>query len=69
MVEEPSAQEALDEVASLARAQRVVLLCSESRPEGCHRSRMLAPALERRGVQVEHILHSGELSATPTLFA
>lgn len=59
---------ALDKVAEAADRRRIALLCSEARPEGCHRTRMLEPELERRGVVVEHILPSGELALSPTLF-
>jgi uncharacterized protein (DUF488 family) len=60
---------ALDTLASKAADENVVILCSESAPEQCHRSRMIEPELARRGVWVEHILHSGERVARPTLFA
>lgn len=69
MAREPDTSKALDEIAALAEQRSVALMCSESRPEACHRSRMLEPELARRGVWVEHILHSGEAAAVPTLFA
>jgi uncharacterized protein (DUF488 family) len=69
MAEAPGAADALDKVADLASRRTVVLLCSESSPFDCHRSRMLEPELARRGIWVEHILHSGDLAARPTLFA
>ena len=68
MSQEPSTALALDKVADAATRRRVALLCSEGRPEGCHRTRMLEPELERRGVSVEHILPDGALAANPTLF-
>ena len=69
MADEPSTRRALDDVAALAATQTIALMCSESRPEDCHRSRMLEPQLAQRGVWIEHILHSGEAVAEPTLFA
>ncbi len=68
MANEPDTRAALDEVAELAGEHTIALMCSESRPEECHRSRMLEPELAGRGVGVEHILHSGEAAARPTLF-
>jgi uncharacterized protein (DUF488 family) len=69
MAQEPDTMRALDEVVSLAGTHTVALMCSESRPDECHRSRMLEPELAQRGVWVEHILHSGDVAAKPTLFA
>lgn len=39
----------------------LALLCSESRPEDCHRSKLLAEMLIERGVQVVHVDDAGEL--------
>jgi uncharacterized protein (DUF488 family) len=68
MAQEPETRRALDDLTKEAHSQRVVVLCSESRPETCHRSRMLEPELESRGIAVNHILPDGTLSAQPTLF-
>jgi uncharacterized protein (DUF488 family) len=38
-----------------------VLLCSESRPENCHRSKAIGAALDALGVQVDHIDADGQL--------
>jgi uncharacterized protein (DUF488 family) len=69
MAREPRTIGALDEVARRAATQRIALLCSESRPETCHRSRMLEPELESRGAAVEHILPDGSVTSQPTLFS
>jgi uncharacterized protein (DUF488 family) len=69
MSHEPATVTALDKVVDACDRRRVALLCSESRPESCHRTRMLEPELQRRGVTVEHILPDGVLAARPTLFA
>jgi uncharacterized protein (DUF488 family) len=50
---------ALAEAGALARGGRVVLLCAEEYPGHCHRSRVIAPALEEAGFQVVHLLHDG----------
>lgn len=39
----------------------VCLMCSEQRPEECHRSKLVSESLVERGVPVEHIDADGEL--------
>ncbi len=69
MAAAPAFQAALDEVVELAAGGTVVLLCAEGRPDHCHRSRLVAPHLERRGVPVMHVLPDGSLARhQPTLF-
>jgi len=68
MAQEPPTAAALDKVVEAAARRRIALLCSEARPEGCHRARMLEPQLEQRGAAVEHILPDGALARQPTLF-
>lgn len=68
MAREPATAAALDKLAEAVSVRRIALMCSESRPEGCHRTRMLEPQLEQRGVTVEHILPDGTLASQPTLF-
>lgn len=68
MAVESTTADAIDQLAEAAVSRRIALLCSESKPEECHRSRMLEPQLELRGAAVEHILPDGNLAARPTLF-
>jgi uncharacterized protein (DUF488 family) len=68
MSAESATVDVLDRLAIEAAERRIAMLCSESRPEGCHRTRMLEPQLEMRGAAVEHILPDGGLLARPTLF-
>jgi uncharacterized protein (DUF488 family) len=49
----------LHQVLTLARNAPVVLLCAEGEPSRCHRSTVLAPALEELGAQITHILSDG----------
>jgi uncharacterized protein (DUF488 family) len=49
----------LQQVVALARTAPVVLLCAEGDPSRCHRSTVLAPALEHSGARVVHILPDG----------
>jgi uncharacterized protein (DUF488 family) len=68
MAVDPATAEVLDQLAEATVFRRIALLCSESKPEECHRSRMLEPQFELRGAAVEHILPDGSLAARPTLF-
>lgn len=46
-------------VARAADERRVVLMCSEKEPLDCHRTLLVARALDARGVAVKHILADG----------
>jgi uncharacterized protein (DUF488 family) len=37
------------------QSQRVVLMCSEGRPENCHRSKLIGQVLTAQGIEVLHI--------------
>ena len=40
---------------------KVAMMCSESKPQECHRSKLLGEMLRDRNVEVQHINESGEL--------
>lgn len=46
----------IDTLLDLINSYRICLMCSEGEPEKCHRSLLLAPVLEKRGIEVLHIL-------------
>jgi len=46
---------------ALEQGMRVSLLCSEGRPEECHRSKLIGVALAERGIAVAHIDEDGVL--------
>lgn len=48
-------------VARVGTGERLALLCSEGKPEQCHRGTELTPELVKRGVRVEHLLYGGRL--------
>ena len=48
-------------VAAFRRRLRVVLMCSEGKPEQCHRSKLIGQALVEQGIPVTHIDENGEL--------
>ena len=69
VVATPGFAGALDQVIALAAGGRMTLLCAEALPDRCHRALVLAPALERRGWAVHHILPDGSAEAhQPSLF-
>jgi uncharacterized protein (DUF488 family) len=45
----------LEELISLARSERIVLMCAEALPWRCHRS-LIADALTIRGIRTKHIM-------------
>ncbi len=50
--------ETLDEMKCRAEhGERIALICSEGKPEECHRGTILAPELEKRGIAIEHLLY------------
>lgn len=54
-------KETLDEIAMRAnKGERIALLCSEGRPQDCHRSSVLAPELVKRGITIEHLLYGSQ---------
>ena len=59
MAADPGFRAALEELIGIAHAARTVVVCAETVPDDCHRSRLIAPALETRGFDVIHILGDG----------
>jgi uncharacterized protein (DUF488 family) len=61
MAQRPEFNEGLDRVVGGAGTYRIALMCSEGDPMECHRCLLVSRALAERGVQVKHILPSGDL--------
>lgn len=51
----------LEQLLSLAEEQHVAFLCSEANYLHCHRYWLITRVLVGRGIEVQHILHSGEV--------
>jgi len=49
----------IDRLLDLANKYRICLMCSEAPPDECHRSLLIGPALEKKGIEVLHILTDG----------
>ena len=56
MTLEPAFREGIQQLAQTTLMHRIVLLCTEKDPLQCHRTLLVAPALEEAGVPVVHIL-------------
>lgn len=62
VAQRPAFQTGLARVEEAFRRQlRIVLMCSEGKPEQCHRSKLIGQALASRGVPVTHIGDDGAL--------
>lgn len=51
----------VDELSALAQKEASAVMCSEEKPEKCHRHHLVGKALVDRGVVVKHILADGGL--------
>ena len=60
---------ALDRLADGAARYRVALMCAESDPARCHRSRLVAPLLLARGHRIRHLRADGTLEEHDTVAA
>ena len=63
VAETESFRHGLDRVVHGAAKHRIVLLCAEREPLECHRTLLVAPALDERGVEVMHIHADGRLES------
>lgn len=61
LARKPAFRRGLDRIVQETARNRVALMCAEKEPLSCHRTILVAPALERRGVEIEHILADGTL--------
>jgi uncharacterized protein (DUF488 family) len=56
-------QEGIERVVQGAGKYRLALMCAEREPLECHRTFLVTPAVEARGLPVAHILADGRLEA------
>jgi uncharacterized protein (DUF488 family) len=45
------------------RGARMALLCSEQKPQECHRGKLIGPTLREQGIEVAHIDEEGKLKS------
>lgn len=65
----PQFERGIARLLEAAVTQRVALMCAEKDPLTCHRTILVARALEARGVEVIHILADGELESETAAMA
>lgn len=66
----PDFRTGVERVISASRQGLVLcLLCSESRPEECHRTRLIGRVLAESGIEVRHIDERGVLRSQPEVEA
>ena len=58
---QPQLERGLSRLAALAEQGAVAVMCAEEDPAHCHRSRLIGPALEARGIAVLHIRGDGRI--------
>lgn len=54
-------QRGFQKILELSQHQKLALMCSELRPEECHRSRIIGEGLGQLGVEIRHIDQNGAL--------
>ena len=55
----------IERVLAEAKEQRLALMCAEKEPLDCHRTLLVARALEATGASILHILSDGSIEAQP----
>lgn len=56
-------QEGIERVRTAAANQRIALMCAEKEPLDCHRTLLVARALDKAGERVEHIHADGRIES------
>lgn len=56
---EPSFEEAITRLVQGAQSHRIALMCSEGKPEDCHRRLLVGKVLAERGIALRHLLPDG----------
>ena len=59
----------IEKISRLAQQKRIAVMCSEGDPTRCHRSLLLAPAFQKTGIEVLHILPKTVGVTLPRMFA
>ncbi len=59
VAEKPYFQRGINELLNIISKYRICLMCSEGQPDKCHRGLLLGPTLEKKNIEVLHILPDG----------
>jgi uncharacterized protein (DUF488 family) len=60
VAQSPTYLAGIEQLLALASERRVAFMCAEADYKNCHRYRLITRTLVGRGLDVRHILHSGE---------
>lgn len=63
LAQSPRVQDGLKRVLHGAEQYRISLMCAEKEPLHCHRTLLIGQELDRRGIDVAHILPDGRLES------
>lgn len=61
LAEAPFYQEGIERLKREAEGRCLAIMCSEADYRNCHRYKLITRSLVKEGVEVHHIVHSGEL--------
>jgi uncharacterized protein (DUF488 family) len=61
MAHEPSFEAAITRLREGAEGHRIALMCSEGKPEECHRRLLVGKVLTERGITLRHVLPDGSV--------
>ena len=61
LADAPFYRQGIDEMLALAEEKRVAFMCAEADYKKCHRYWLITRTLVERGIDVQHILHSGKV--------
>ena len=61
LAQRPSFHQGIARLKAGARDHRIAVMCAEREPLECHRTLLVARALDAEGIEVEHILPDGSL--------
>ena len=56
-------------VTAFEKQQRVVLMCSEGKPQDCHRSKLIGESLDHAGIPIVHIDEGGQTKSQSHVMA
>ena len=68
LAKKPFFAQGIDRLSQIVKTHNACLVCSEEQPDNCHRNLLVAPALEKLGVKVSHILPDGSITNSDDLF-
>ncbi|MBS1789479.1 MAG: DUF488 domain-containing protein [Acidobacteria bacterium] len=66
LAKSPAYLAGIEQLIQLGQTRRVAFMCAEADYKHCHRYWLITQTLVERGIEVRHILHSGETASSVT---